>query len=184
MAKTKPIKLTPEVHEALVKCVRKGIHLNIACGACRISYQTLCSWRRKGEKAKSDDNIYRRLCLDLEEAKALTIQREMTKIKNGKTKEGKQDWRAAEKFLKMAFPQDFKDVQKVEIEATGAVTHYEVQLPNNGRGDKKNGKQGKICHETLKYDDEDYKSIDYQPFTDICILIYFFMIISQLWAGV
>ena len=46
----RPLKLTNDVRDAIISCIRQGLTLKAACRCAGISYSTFANWRQKNRK--------------------------------------------------------------------------------------------------------------------------------------
>ena len=82
-----PTKLTPEVHEKIVRFVRAGNFRETACAAAGITSRSLRGWLSLGAKGIEP---YAQLVADMDQAEAEAEARDIARV----TKAGDEDWRA------------------------------------------------------------------------------------------
>lgn len=117
--------LTPEVHEAIVRGVRKGNYLTTVCKTVGLSYNTVNGWITKGkpEEIYNDEGeiigteypntIYGEFTRDLHAANAKAEVGAVEAL----TSHFADDWRAAAEFLSRKFPERWNP--KIAVEHTG-----------------------------------------------------------------
>ena len=105
-------KLTPQVHEAFVKSLRKGNYITTTCRALGIGHRTFYSWMEKGAPQpvyddegnvigeEYPDNFYGEFVRDVHAADAEAE----TSAVDALTSHFDADWRAAADFLQRRFP--------------------------------------------------------------------------------
>lgn len=108
----RPGKLTPELHEALIKMLRTGCTNDVAAEAVGISTRALRLWLQKGEEAsaKRDDGEkvaahevrYIKLAEDVRKARSEAEVRAVATIQRA-AQDG--TWQAAAWYLERAFPE-------------------------------------------------------------------------------
>lgn len=117
--------LTPELHAAFIKAIRKGNYITTVCKSLGISRFTYYGWMRKGEPedvTDADGNVigtvypdtrYGRFHRDMDNAQAGA---EINAVE-AMTSHFEDDWRAAAEFLARKFPERWNP--KVAVELTG-----------------------------------------------------------------
>jgi hypothetical protein len=83
-----PSKLTPEVHDKIVKLVRAGNYRETACAAAGITSRTMRDWMKLGDSGLEPYEAFLR---DVDQAEAEAEARDVTQI----AKASADDWRAA-----------------------------------------------------------------------------------------
>jgi transposase len=122
----KPL-LTPEVYGHIVQSLRAGNYVEHAASSAGISRTSLYDWLRKGEAAihkreageplTEMEERYSTFVIDVEEARAAAVSRNLGMIQEAAPK----NWQAAAWFLERTAPQFF-----------GRHTRTEITGPNNG----------------------------------------------------
>lgn len=119
----RPTKLTPEIHETVVKNIRMGVTLVDAAGAVGVDYQTLSNWLKRGEGEGTGP--YFRFFVACEQAKAEALQLMTRVITKAAAVEG--DWKAALEYLKRRDPRNWGDRVSIDIDL-GKLTDEQLAL--------------------------------------------------------
>jgi DNA invertase Pin-like site-specific DNA recombinase len=104
-------KLTPAVHEAIVKLVGSGAFVEIACEAVGISKVTYYDWLKRGEDPDETDSRYRTFLNATTRARAEFETRMIDVVTAASVK----DARHAEWLLERLFPTRYSNMRKVEL---------------------------------------------------------------------
>lgn len=110
-------KLTPQVHEKIVRAVRAGSFFSTACLHAGVSPETGWEWLRRGrgEDERRKTPLYAAFAEDIARANADAELRAQTQL----VVAGQQDWRANLAYLERRFPERW------------ALRRYEVQMAQN-----------------------------------------------------
>lgn len=107
----RPTKLTPTVHDSIVKSISAGVAIRTACRACGVGDSTYRGWLERANDEDEPDDRFRRFRdaiaraeHDLQSTSVAVIRRD-------------DDWRAHSDFLRRRFPNEWSE--KVVEEHTG-----------------------------------------------------------------
>lgn len=121
---TKP-KLTPEVHERLVKLIRRGVPQFVACEGVGIAARTLSIWRKR---AREGSEPHKALVRDLDQARAQAQQDLLAMLR----KHGKRDAKAIMWMLEHVYSDRYGAVAemraKKRIEGGDAHSREPIQV--------------------------------------------------------
>jgi transposase len=95
-------KLTPELHQELVRRVRDGSFVGVAARACGISRDAWQRWQRRGRE--EGEGIYADLVADMEEASAVAESAALAKLLSLAGSKERTQWQALAWFLERRFP--------------------------------------------------------------------------------
>lgn len=112
----RPEKITDEMIEILIGCVKTGLPLCKAAQVVRITHRTLDNWLKTGEdNIDSDDKSkhkYIKLFLGLKEAESSAITRLLTRVEGGAP-----GWQGSAWILERRWWQEFAKKQSVSIDS-------------------------------------------------------------------
>jgi len=114
---SRPTKLTPEAHAAIVNAVSKGATRKDAAGAAGVDYTTFLNWMQKGEEAKS--GAFFQFFNEVSKAES-DIRIKFASTFAAAAKDG--DWRAAQAYLRMRDPENWIERQEVTGKDGGEIT--------------------------------------------------------------
>lgn len=106
----RPTKLTPEVKRKLLRAIREGNYLNVACGLAGISYETFNGWMKRGDRESSGP--YVQFSQAVRQAELEAEQRLVATLKRASAK----SWMAAAWLLSHRFHERWADRQKVDVQ--------------------------------------------------------------------
>ena len=106
----RPTKLTPEVHDAIIKDIGNGVTFVDAAGAAGIDRTTFFNWMKWGEKAKS--GVYFDFFNACKAAQA-QARKKFTLVIAKASADG--DWRAALEYLKRHDPDNWGDKSQTDV---------------------------------------------------------------------
>lgn len=109
----RPSKLSPEVHERIVRGIRAGNYAEPAARAAGVSSSTYYRWLERGKDEK--DGIYRDLYQAVRRAEAEAEVHAVAVIRKAMP----DDWRAALAYLERRHPERWRRHQQLELEASG-----------------------------------------------------------------
>ena len=124
----RPTKLTPEVHEAIIKDIGNGVTFVDAAGAAGIEYTTFRDWMKRGEVESK--GIYHNFYNACKAAQA-QARKKFTLVIAKASADG--DWRAALEYLKRHDPDNWGDKNTTVL--TGAnggpvqISRVEIIIP-------------------------------------------------------
>ena len=110
----RPTKFNPQVVERLCAALADGMPIKGACVVAGIGVTTLAEWREKHSRLEDR----------MSEARELARQNALQTIKAA----GEKDWRAKAEWLRLAFAEDYRGGQKVEVQQAVQVRISSEQL--------------------------------------------------------
>jgi hypothetical protein len=108
-------KLTPAVHDAIVKLVGNGAFIERACDEVGISERTFYGWIKRGEDPDETDPRYLRFLQATTRARAAFENRTLNVV----VQAAPTDWRGAAWLLERLFPTRYSNMRKVELTGAG-----------------------------------------------------------------
>ncbi len=122
----RPTTLTPETSEIIVQAVRLGAPLEMAAKYAGVGERSLFRWVEDGKASEDDENIYRQLWHQIEQATAENCLRSLQRLQQAAEgeKDGlgewirKPEWKVDMELLARKYPKDFG--LKRQVELTGA----------------------------------------------------------------
>lgn len=106
--KGRPVKLTEEIAQKLVRAIRAGNYIETACAYAGINPSTFYRWLEKGEKSSRED--FRNFARQVREAMAEAEIVSVAKIKQT------EDWRAQAWLLERRFADRWGKRETVELQ--------------------------------------------------------------------
>jgi transposase len=108
----RPTKLTPELQQAIVDAMRKGMPMNKAAALAGISEFMVCEWVRRGEDRDTDRGYHERYAKFAQAIKTARAehQRDMVEVIKGSaqgTPEKPGQWQAAAWLLERTDPDEY-----------------------------------------------------------------------------
>jgi len=107
-------KLTSELQKNLIKCIRAGSYIVVACKAVGITEKTFYEWIKKGEKGIEP---YSKLSKSIKKAQERAELRNIITVQNA----AKENWVAAMTFLERKYPQRLGKKDKLEVKTKKTV---------------------------------------------------------------
>ena len=107
-------KLTPELQKKLIKCIRAGSYIVVACRAVGISEFAFYDWIKKGKKGIEP---YTKFTKSVRQAQA----RGELKIYSEIRSQVKKDWRAGMEILARKYPQRWAKKDRLEVKTKKTV---------------------------------------------------------------
>ena len=101
-------KLTPELQKKLIKCIRAGSYIVVACRAVGISEFAFYDWIKKGKKGIEP---YTKFTKSVRQAQAIGELKIYSEIRS----QVKKDWRAGMEILARKYPQRWAKKDKLEV---------------------------------------------------------------------
>ena len=101
-------KLTPELQKKLIKCIRAGSYIVVACRAVGISEFAFYDWIKKGKKGIEP---YTKFTKSVRQAQAIGELKIYSEIRS----QVKKDWRAGMEILARKYPQRWAKKDRLEV---------------------------------------------------------------------
>ena len=107
-------KLTPELQKKLIKCIRAGSYIVVACRAVGISEFAFYDWIKKGKKGIEP---YTKFTKSVRQAQAIGELKIYSEIRS----QVKKDWRAGMEILARKYPQRWAKKDRLEVKTKKTV---------------------------------------------------------------
>ncbi len=118
---SRPTSLTPEVHKAIVASIRGGNYVETASAAAGINRASFYEWMKRGEDDGATEP-FASFAADVRKAEAEAENEAVNTLKVA----AKDDWKAAEVYLKRRHPTRWGDKVEQTIDAT---IHAAILIP-------------------------------------------------------
>jgi len=112
-------KLTPELQKKLIKCIRAGSYIVVACRAVGISEFAFYDWIKKGKKGIEP---YTKFTKSVRQAQAIGELKIYSEIRS----QVKKDWRAGMEILARKYPQRWAKRDKLEVKTKKIVESKQI----------------------------------------------------------
>lgn len=106
-------KLTPEISTTITTRIKDGMPIKVAAARSGIGVRTAMDWLARG-RLKDAEEPYASFATAVEEARAIFMEEQVARVRNGTTSSGEDDWRAGAWLLERQFPDEFKEKKTVE----------------------------------------------------------------------